>query len=57
MYIFDLNNTTFLLKRCIVFQKMPLLFEKIKNRQVFLLSPNRSINNNSFNTSNVAMFL
>ncbi len=36
---------------------MPLLFEKIKNRQVFLLSPNRSINNNSFNTYNVAMFL
>ncbi len=36
---------------------MSHLFEKIKNRQVFLLSPNRSINNNSFNTSNVAMFL
>lgn len=36
---------------------MPHLFEKIKNRQVFLLSPNRSINNNSFNTSNVAMSL
>ena len=36
---------------------MPLLFEEIKNRQVFLLSPNRSINNNSFNTSNAAMSL